>query len=93
MRRVRGRDLLNPIQRFVLQPDLQQAPAAATDRPVQPTLLHNIASRPVDRSFGAAGHGPHIEGLDRDRLEAAGDSGQRANTAAFLNRENEVIDF
>lgn len=31
-----------PDPAFVLQPDLQQAPAAATDRPVQPTLLRNM---------------------------------------------------
>ncbi len=77
LRRVRGRDLLDPTKSFVLQSRGEQTPTAAADAPVKPTLLGNSVSGLFDSSARAASHGPHIEGFDPNRVEPARDIGRQ----------------
>ena len=71
LRRIGGRDLLDPTVGLVLQARGEQPPTAATDRPVQSALLSNTHTRLLDSSPRSAGHRPHVEGFDPDRVEAA----------------------
>ena len=69
LRRVRGRDLLDPTVSLVLQTRGEKPPTAAADRPVEPTFLSNAHTRLLHRSPRRAGHRPHVKGLDPDHLE------------------------
>ena len=71
LRRIRGRDLLDPTVSLVLQTRGEQPPTAAADRPVQPALLSNAHTGLLDSSPRGAGHRPHVKGFDPDRVEAA----------------------
>ena len=73
LRRVRGRDLLNPAAGFVLQPHGEQTPTTAADATIKPAFLGNSVSGLLDSSARAARHGPHIEGFDPNRVEPARD--------------------
>ena len=41
------------------------------DRPVKPTLLSNTLAGSLESALRRPGHGPHVEGFDPDRVEAA----------------------
>ena len=69
LRRVRGRDLLDPAESLVLQTCDELAPATSADRAVEPTLLGDSRTRLLDGAARGAGHRPHIEGLDPDHVE------------------------
>jgi hypothetical protein len=71
LRRVRGRDLLDPTTSLVLQTRSQKPPAAAADSPVHSALLRNTHTGLLGSSARGAGHRPHIKGLDPDRVETA----------------------
>ena len=71
LRRIRGRDLLDPTVSLVLQTRGEQPPTAAADRPVQPALLSNAHTGLLHSSPRSAGHRPHVKGFDPDRVEAA----------------------
>ena len=73
LRRVRGRHLLHPAQRLVLQTRDEQTPAASADRPVEPTFLSDAHTGLLDSSPRSAGHRPHVKCFDPDRVEAASD--------------------
>ena len=73
LRRVRGRDLLDPTASLVLQTCGEQPPSAAADATVQSTLLRNPHTRLLDRSPRSAGHRTHVERFDADRVEAPRD--------------------
>ena len=73
LRRVGGRDLLDPTIGFVLQPRGEQTPTTAADATIKPALLGNPVSGLLDSSARAARHGPHIEGFDPNRVEPARD--------------------
>ena len=71
LRRVRGRDLLDPTVSLVLQARGEKPPSAAADRPIQPALLSNPHTGLLESSPRSAGHRPHVECFDPDRVEAA----------------------
>jgi hypothetical protein len=71
LRRVRGRDLLDPTRGFVLQPRSEQAPTAAADTPVQTAFLGNTHTRLLHRSSRRAGHRTHIKCFNSDGIEPA----------------------
>ncbi len=71
LRRIRGRDLLDPTISLVLQTRGEQSPAAAPDGPVQSAFLSNANTGLLDSSPRAAGHRPHVKGFDPDRVESA----------------------
>ena len=71
LRRIRGRDLLDPTVSLVLQTRGEKPPTAAADRPVQPALLSNAHTGLLHSSPRRAGHRPHVKGFDPDRVEAA----------------------
>ena len=71
LRRIGGRDLLDPTVGLVPQTRGEQPPTAAADRPVQPALLRNANTGPLHGSPHSAGHRPHVKGFDPDRVEAA----------------------
>nr|CRL67744.1 hypothetical protein CPGR_00571 [Mycolicibacterium malmesburyense] len=73
LRRVRGRDLLDPTTSFLLQPRSEQSPTASTDSPIQRALLGYPLARPLGGSACAAGHRPHVEGFDADCVETPRD--------------------
>src|SRR5215208_5307162 len=73
LRRVRGRDLLDPTACLVLQARGEQTPSASADATVQPAFLGNANTRLLNRSACRAGHRTHVKGLDADRVEALGD--------------------
>ena len=75
LRRVGGRDLLDPAIGFVLQSRGEETPTTAADAPVKPALLSNPVSGLLDSSARNARHGPHIEGFDPNRVEPARDIG------------------
>ncbi len=70
LRRVRGRDLLDPTKGFVLQTRGEQTPSAAAHDPVESALLSDTYTRLLNRSTRTAGHRPHVKGFDADRVEA-----------------------
>ena len=47
LRRIRGRDLIDPTRSLVLQTRGQKPPTALADRPIQPALLSNPHTRPL----------------------------------------------
>ena len=69
LRRIRGRNLFDPTTSLVLQTRGEQTPTAAADGPVQPTLLSDPHTGLLDGSPRTAGHRPHVEGFDADRVE------------------------
>jgi hypothetical protein len=69
LRRVRSRDLLDPAQSLVLQTCDELAPAASTDRAVEPTFLSDAYPRLLDGAARRPGHRPHVELLDSDYVE------------------------
>ncbi len=71
LRRVRGRDLLDPTVSLVLQTRGEKPPAAPADRPVQPTFLSNALTGLLHRSPRGTGHRSHVKCFDPDRVEAA----------------------
>jgi hypothetical protein len=73
LRRVRGRNLLDPTVSLVLQTRGQKAPTAAADSPVQPAFLSNTHTGLLHSSARSAGHRTHVEGFDADRVEATRD--------------------
>ena len=73
LRRVRGRDLLDPTTGFVLQSCGEQTPTTAADATIKPAFLGNSVSGLLDSSARATRHGPHIEGFDPNRVELARD--------------------
>ena len=71
LRRIRGRDLLDPAESLVLQTRGEQPPAASADRAVEPTLLGNTHTGLLDGAARGAGHRPHVKGFDPDHVEPA----------------------
>ena len=71
LRRKRGRDLLDPTVSLVLQTRGEKPPTAVPDRPVQPALLSDAHTGLLHSSPRSAGHRPHVQGFDPDRVEAA----------------------
>ena len=70
LRRVRGRNLLDPTISLVLQTRGQKTPTASVDSLVQTALLGDPQTGLLDRSARSAGHRPYGEGFDADRVEA-----------------------
>ncbi len=75
LRRVRGRDLFDPTKSFVLQTRGEQSPSAAADTAVEAAFLGDPLSGLLDGSPRTAGHRPHFECFDSDRVEPACDIG------------------
>jgi hypothetical protein len=73
--RVRGIDLLDPAGSLVLQPFQEDPPPVREDGAVQPSLLPDVAARPVDGAPDASRHSPHVQVLDTDQVESAGQIG------------------
>jgi hypothetical protein len=73
LRRVRGRDLLDPTVSLVPQSCGEQPPTAAGDTTVQPALLCDSHAGLLHGATRTAGHRPHIEGFHADRIEAPRD--------------------
>jgi hypothetical protein len=75
LRRVRCRNEFEPPQRLVLQPGNQQPPTLAADLTVEASFLRHVGARAFLSPARRAGHGPHIQVLDADGVEAAGQIG------------------
>ena len=73
LRRVGGRDLLDPTESLVLQARGEQTPAALADATVEAALLCGPLARLLDGSARRARHSAHVKGFDADRLEAPRD--------------------
>jgi len=73
LRRVRGRDLLDPTVGLLAQTRGEQTPTACVDSPVQSTFLGSAHAGLRHSSPRGACHQAHIEGLDPDRIEAPRD--------------------
>ncbi len=73
LRRVRGRDLLDPTVSLVLQACGEQTPTACADSPVQSTFLRNVHTRFCRSSSRATGHHAHVKRLNTDRIEPSRD--------------------
>jgi hypothetical protein len=71
LRRIRGRNLLDPTMSLVLQTRSEQPPTAAADSPVQPALLSSAHTGLLYSSPYSAGHRTHVKGFNPDRVEAA----------------------
>ncbi len=69
LRRVRGRDLLDPARCLVLQTCDELAPTTSADCAVEPAFLGDARPRLLDGAARGAGHRPHVEGLDPDHVE------------------------
>jgi hypothetical protein len=72
LRRERSRGPLDPAWGLLFQARHNPAPALAKDAPIQAGLLPDSLPRPLDRALRALGHGPHVQVLDPDYVEAAG---------------------
>jgi hypothetical protein len=70
LRRVRGRDLLDPTRGFLLQAHSEHAPTASANTPVQSAFLGNTGTWLLHRSPHRAGHRRHIKRLNADRVES-----------------------
>ncbi len=77
LRRVRGRDLLDPAESLVLQTRDELTPATSADRAVEPTLLGDSRARLLDGAARGTGHRPHVKGLDSDHVESPREVGGR----------------
>jgi len=73
--RVRGVDPFHPAGGLVLQPVEEGPPPVGKDGAVQPGLLPDVAAGLGGRAPGASRHGPHIQVLDADPVESAGQVG------------------
>ncbi len=73
LRRVGGRDLLDPTGSLVLQTCGEQAPAASSDATVEAALMCGPLAGLLHSSARRASHSAHVEGFDADRLEAPRD--------------------
>ena len=71
LRRVRCRDKFQPPQGLVLQPGNQQSPALAVNLTVKATFLRDVDAWAFDSTSGRPRHGPQIQILDADGVEAA----------------------
>ncbi len=71
LRRIRGRDLLDPTERLVLQTRGEKPPTTPADSPVQPALLSNTDTGRLNSPPRRASHRPHVEFLNPDCVEAA----------------------
>ena len=69
LRRVHGRDLLDPAQSLVLQTRDEQAPTTSADRTVEPTFPSHPSSRALDGAPCRARHRPHLQNFDPDHIE------------------------
>ena len=83
LRRIRGRDLLDPTVSLVLQTRDELTPATSADRTVEPTLLGHSRARLRDGAARGAGHRPHIKGLDSYHVEPAREHGARLLDPVF----------
>lgn len=70
LRRVRGRDLLDPTIRLVLQTTREQTPPASEDAPVEAPFLGHLPAGLLHGAPGRSGHRPRVQGFDPDRVEA-----------------------
>ena len=70
LRRIRGRNLLDPTKSLVLQTRGQKAPTAAADSSVEPTLLGDSRTGLFGGAARGAGHRPHVKGFNPDRVKA-----------------------
>src|SRR6201999_1566738 len=73
LRRVRGRDLLDPTTSLVLQSRSEQSPTTPTDAAIQTAFLCHPLAGLLDAAARTAGHRRHVEGFDADRVEAPRD--------------------
>ena len=73
LRRLRGRNLLDPTKSFVLQTRSEQTPSASADATVQPAFLCHPHTGLLWRSPSRAGHNAHVKCFDADRVEAPSD--------------------
>ncbi len=73
LRRVGGRDLLDPAVSLVLQARGEQTPSALADTTVEAALLGDPLAGLLYSSARSAGHRGHVKGLDTDRVEAPRD--------------------
>ena len=70
LRRIRGRDQLDPAKALCCKRATSMPPATSADSAVQPTFLSDSHARLIDGAARRAGHRPHIEGLDPDQVES-----------------------
>jgi hypothetical protein len=73
LRRVRGRDVLDPAESLVLQTRSQKPPTASADSPVKTAFLSNTQTRLLHGAPRTAGHRSHVKSFDADRVEAPRD--------------------
>jgi hypothetical protein len=71
LRRVRGRDPLEPSRSLVVEPGYQLPPPLPTDRAIEAPLLRDPNARMFNRAARGAGHRPHVEFLDSNGVEPA----------------------
>jgi hypothetical protein len=71
LRRVGGRDLLDPTVSFVLQPCCEQTPTTAADAAVETAFLGDLPTGLLNNASRTTRHRPHIQGFDPNRVEAA----------------------
>jgi len=71
LRRIRCWDQFEPPQGLVLQPGNQQPPALAVNLTVEAPFLRDVGARALTSTARRAGHGPYIQILDADGVEAA----------------------
>jgi hypothetical protein len=69
LRRVHGRDLLDPAESLVLQTLDKLTPATSADRTVKPALLGHSHPRLLDGAARRPGHCTHVKVLDPDHVE------------------------
>ena len=70
LRRIRGRDQLDPGESLVLQTSDQHTPTTTADSAVQPTFLSDSHARLIGGAARRAGHRTNIKGLDPDQVES-----------------------
>lgn len=75
LRCVRGRDLLDPARSLVLQPRGEQPPTTLANATVKASFSGNSNTGLQCSAARRAGHRPHVEGFDTDRVEAARNCG------------------
>ena len=72
LRRIRCRDEFEPPAGLVLQAGHQQSPTLTADLAVEAAFLRDVAARVFSTSARRAGHRPHLQILNTDGLEIAG---------------------
>ena len=77
LRRIRGRDLVDPAASFVLQPCAEKPPAAAADGSVQPPFLRHTHAGLLDSSACRAGHLSYVKILYFYQVEPSRQHGAR----------------